>query len=92
MAESKFSNIFDSSTNDDQAATGRIEKTAAPERALGRPPGKRSDPDYKQFSVLLKKQTQRQASNILRTQEDGQDLSELLQSLLEQWLKRQSSS
>jgi hypothetical protein len=89
--QSKFSKMFETGPIEEpQGATERIEKIAAPEKALGRPPGKRSDPAYKQFSVLLKKQTQRQASDILRNQDDGQDLSELLQTLLEQWVKKQS--
>jgi hypothetical protein len=48
--------------------------------------------DYKQYSVLLKKQTHRQVTNILRDQEDSQDVSELVQQLLEQWVKKQQKS
>jgi hypothetical protein len=39
--------------------------------------------------VLLKKQTHRQVTTILRDKEDGPDVSELLQQLLEQWLEQQ---
>jgi hypothetical protein len=39
--------------------------------------------------VLLKKETQRQAANILREREQGMDFSGLVQSLLETWIKRQ---
>ena len=52
----------------------------------GRPPGKRSDPAWKLYSHFLKKQTHREVTNILRNVENGQDLSDLLQQLLEQWL------
>ncbi len=89
MAESKFAGIFDNSTVEEQQAPERVEKPAATLKALGRPPGKRSHPDYKQYSVLLKRQTQRQATDLLRNQEDGQDLSELIQQLLEQWVRKQ---
>jgi hypothetical protein len=45
--------------------------------------------DNLKYSVLLKKQTHRQVTAILRDQEDGPDVSELLQQLLEQWLEQQ---
>lgn len=59
-------------------------------KPMGRPPGKRSDPSWKQFSVLLQKDTQRQAANILRDKDDGLDLSDLVQNLLEAWIKKQT--
>ena len=72
----------------DTAALRRAERK--PERKpLGRPPGKRSDPAWKQFSVLLKRETQREAANILRAKDEGLDLSGLVQTLLEGWIKRQ---
>jgi hypothetical protein len=89
MAESKFAGIFQHSLTDESEATQRMEKPAAAIKAPGRPPGKRSDPEYKQYSVLLKKQTHRQVTSILRDQEDSPDVSELLQQLLEQWLEKQ---
>jgi hypothetical protein len=85
MGESKFAGIFQQSI---------AEAIATPERptalkALGRPPGKRSDPAFKQYSVLLRKHTHRAVDRILRDQEDGPDISELIQQLLEEWLDRQ---
>jgi hypothetical protein len=85
MGESKFAGIFQQ---------GIAEAIATPERpivlkALGRPPGKRSDPAFKQYSVLLRKATHRAVDRILRDQEDGLDISELVQQLLEEWLDRQ---
>jgi len=38
---------------------------------------------------LLKRQTHRQVTTILRDQEDSPDVSEPLQQLLEQWLEKQ---
>jgi hypothetical protein len=55
-------------------------------RGRGRPPGKRSDPAWKLYSHFLKKQTHREATNILRNEENGRDLSDVLQQLLEEWL------
>ena len=52
-----------------------------------RPQGKRSDPDWKQFSVLLKKESHKEAGIILRQKHEGVDISDLMQALLEQWLK-----
>jgi hypothetical protein len=95
--ESKFAGIFRSVTPPPAAdePPDRIEaEQPAPRsttaRPIGRPPGKRSDPAWKQFSVLLKKQTQREAAMILRTgqdEDDSRDLSGLLQELLERWVE-----
>ena len=101
MAESKFDQIFEKARVEPPAAaditpSGRRDEKSTPvpirpTKALGRPPGKRSDPAWKQFSVLLKKETQRQAANILREREQGMDFSGLVQILLENWTKRQQS-
>jgi hypothetical protein len=63
----------------------------APPARVGRPPGKRSNPAFKQFSVLLRRDTQRAATAILRDKDNGQDLSGLVQTLLEGWINRQKS-
>ncbi len=52
-----------------------------------KPHGKRSDPDWKQYSVLLKKESHKQASLLLRQKYEGIDISDLMQALLEQWLE-----
>ena len=62
---------------------------AEPVRSRGRPPGKRSDPAWKLYSHFLKKQTHREATNILRNEENGRDLSDVLQQLLEEWISQQ---
>jgi hypothetical protein len=89
MAEGKFAGIFQTSLAEEPPASERVENRTSALKGPGRPPGKRSDPEYKQYSVLLKKQTHRQVTTILRDQEDSPDVSELLQLLLEQWLKQQ---
>jgi len=63
--------------------------SAEPMRGKGRPPGKRSNPEWKLYSHFLKKQTHREATNILRNEENGRDLSDVLQQLLDEWLARQ---
>jgi hypothetical protein len=96
MAEgSKFDRIFENATPA-AAATASAEPKQRPARQrleqatprLGRPPGKRSDPAWKQFSVLLKRETQREAAAMLKVKDEGQDLSGLVQSLLERWIKQ----
>ena len=102
MSESKFAGIFrsakptttataESDRPEPKPTQKRNEKAERAARPLGRPPGKRSDPAWKQFSVLLKKDTQREAANILRGKDEGLDLSRLIQNLLESWIKRQRS-
>ena len=57
-------------------------------RGRGRPAtGKRSNPDWKLYSHFLKKQTQRAAVARLQAEDAGRDLSDVLQELLEDWLK-----
>jgi hypothetical protein len=58
-------------------------------RGRGRPPGKRSNPEWKLYSHFLKKQTQHEATAILHNEENGQDLSDVLQELLEGWIAQQ---
>jgi hypothetical protein len=66
--------------------------SAEPVGRKGRRPGKRSDPAWKLYSHFLKKQTHREVTNILRNEEDGRDLSDVLQQLLEEWLIQRKKS
>ena len=89
---SKFAGIFQNAgASTDNPSPERVEiPSSAIARSPGRPHGKRSDPAWKQFSVLLKKETQRDAVTILRAATDeSRDLSGLLQELLEQWIAGQ---
>jgi hypothetical protein len=61
-----------------------------PTRGRGRPPGKRSDPDYQPTTVLLRKQTKKAATRLLEDQDTGQDLSELIEELLTGWIQQRS--
>lgn len=57
-------------------------------KGRGRPPiGKRSNPDWKLYSHFLKRKTQRAAVARLQAEDAGRDLSDVLQELLENWLK-----
>jgi hypothetical protein len=57
-------------------------------KGRGRPvTGKRSNPEWKLYSHFLKKKTQRAAAARLQAEDEGRDLSDVLQELLENWLK-----
>jgi hypothetical protein len=58
-------------------------------KGRGRPHGKRSDPDFKPTTLLLREKTKRAAMRLLEDNGAGQDLSELVEQLLSQWNKRQ---
>ena len=63
---------------------------AEPVRGKGRPPGKRSDPDYQPTTVLLRQHTKKMANRLLEDKSTGQDLSELIEQLLTEWIQRHS--
>ena len=55
----------------------------------GRPrTGKRSNPDYKQISALIRKDTHLSVARALLDEHASRDVSDLLQELLEGWLER----
>lgn len=60
------------------------------ERGRGRPRAKSSDPEYQPTTVILRKRTKRTAARLLEDQETGQDLSELLEELLLEWIQKHS--
>jgi hypothetical protein len=57
-------------------------------RSNGRRPGKRSNPAWTQHTVMLEKATHRAAVAILLHQDDGMDVSDLLNSLLADWVRQ----
>ncbi len=93
--ESKFSGALAKLKQrpDSLSAAARADQSpheAAPSRGKGRPPGKRSDPNYQPTTVLLRKQTKKTASRLLEDTGTGQDLSELIEELLTEWIRQQS--
>lgn len=52
---------------------------------VGRPAGKRSDPDYERLTVLVRKETRKIAARKWEDLEPSKDLSELVQKLLDEW-------
>jgi hypothetical protein len=61
-----------------------------PVRGRGRPPGKRSDPDYQPTTVLLRKRTKKTAARLLEDTNAAQDLSDLIEQLLAEWIQKHS--
>ncbi len=61
-----------------------------PLRGRGRPPGKRSDPDYQPTTVLLRKYTKKTAARLLEDTNAAQDLSDLIEQLLTEWIQKQA--
>ena len=57
-------------------------------KGRGRPAtGKRSNPDWKLYSHFLQRRTQRAAVARLQAEDSDRDLSDVLQELLENWVK-----
>lgn len=58
-------------------------------KAVGRPKtGKRSNDDYRQVSAWVRKDTYTRVQDRLYVKEDRREFSDLLQTLLEDWLKQ----
>jgi hypothetical protein len=58
-------------------------------KRLDRPPGKRSDPDFEQVTAYIRKETHK-AVKIELLKNGRQEFSELVEELLQQWLKARS--
>ena len=63
----------------------------SPETArIGRPPGKRSDPDWSPRTILMNRHTHKSVSRILLEADSAQDLSEVIDDLLKAWIAKQA--
>jgi hypothetical protein len=62
----------------------RLRKAETP--VVEGPAGKRSDPNYSQYSLYLRKTTRKMVNRALDDIEPEQDFSELVETLLQQWL------
>jgi hypothetical protein len=64
-------------------------KTTKTGQPVGRPKtGKRSNPDYRQVSAWVRRDTYRRAMDRLYVKEDRREFSDLVQTLLEDWLRQ----
>jgi hypothetical protein len=58
---------------------------------VGRPKGKRSNPDYEQVTTYIKRDTHMAVKMLLLQEKQSGDFSDLVQHLLEEYLKMQKS-
>jgi hypothetical protein len=92
---SKFDEIFKSARGEE--VNERNKKTK--EKILinvkktkqGRPKGKRSNPSYEQVTAYIKKETHQQIKIELIKENNIQDFSELVEELLNEWLRTQKA-
>jgi hypothetical protein len=95
---SKFRGVLDAARGREReeaavpaAARKRARKKApaatASKRGRGRPPGKRSDPDYEQVTSYVRRQTYADVKIELIREGKKREFSELVEELLAQWLK-----
>ena len=70
----------------------KSEKPAPTSRRAGKSRGGKSrDVNWKQHTVLLEKEVHLDALDLLRRHYEGQDMSDLLNRLLKEWVKRHIS-
>ena len=85
--ESKFSGVLKKLNNPSVGESAETSETPIV-RGRGRPRSKSSNPDYQPTTVILRKRTKRTAARMLQDQETGQDLSDLIEELLSEWIQK----
>ena len=93
---SKFSAVLnaaklqESSGRGQEATTTADRPTATMPRPVGRPSGKRTDPDFQQITAYVRKDTMRSVKIALLQEADPdegpRETSELIEELLAEWL------
>jgi hypothetical protein len=83
----KFKGLFEAARQREtlQALTSLNQGSSVDHRS-GRPPGKRSHPDFEQITAYIRKDTHR-AIKIALLQNGKQEFSELVEGLLREWLE-----
>ena len=90
---SKFKGLLDAAKGrepeEQEAEANQPQLVEEPEQPLkrGRPKGKRSHPDYEQVTAYIKKDTYQEIKISLLREGQKREFSELVQELLENWLK-----
>ena len=89
----RFAGLMKDRQSDESIPTDETSRAPAEDdnshtvNARGRPrDGKRSNPDYKQISALIRKDTHRAVVRVLLDDGEARDVSDLLQELLQRWL------
>lgn len=86
MPNRKFSGLraaLEKAKNDTSPA-----ERAEARNGKGKAPGKRSNPAWTQHTVMLEKETHRAALAILLREDNGTDVSDLLNGLLADWVRQ----
>src|ERR1035441_8003062 len=91
-SKSRFSGVLNRVTLPDPESEVKTEPVpltpppapAAPTPKMGRPAGKKTNPEYTQVTVYLRKEVHRQAKKILI--DDGREFSELVDQLVDRWI------
>jgi hypothetical protein len=68
-----------------------IPPASPPATKMGRPKGKRSNPDYTQVTAYIRQDTYKNIRVLLLQNGNGQEFSELVEELLSEFLKTQTS-
>ncbi len=77
-------NPFDAGMHCNQTAPGQTVVTVG---GPPRPPGKRGNPDHKQFTAYIRRDTHHQVKLALLRELKGRQFSDLVEELLCAWLK-----
>ena len=88
---SKFQEVIDAAKGREDTAANPAPLVMPPRRqGKGRPPGKRSDPDFEQVTAYIRKHTHQGVKIALLQEGKGQEFSELVEGLLARWLEAHS--
>ena len=81
---SKFQGVIDAAKSREDTAAAKPASLAVSTKRLGkgRPPGKRSDPDFEQVTAYIRKHTHQGVKIALLKEGRGQEFSELVEGLL----------
>jgi len=92
ILKTKNSNITGKNKNDPQKTAvnnSQADDTVKENtRRRGRPPAKRSDPDYVGFTTYIRKNTHLKVKISLLQEGKGRELSELVETLLSDWANK----
>jgi len=91
MSESKFSGTLRRLKKTPEGATDpkpSISSSTGQRPLTGHYKGKRSDPEWANITILMRKSIKRDVRRRLEDAEDGRDLSELIDQLLSDWLSK----
>ena len=86
MAESKTAQMM-RLAREFHTARDEMAPEDMPAPKVGRPPGKRSNPNFERLTVLVRKHTRKTAERLWEDIEPEKDMSELVQKLLTEFIE-----